>query len=80
MDSREILNLSQARQVAPSRALLAIAEQQRDKIRKQVEASPKISDVIKEDFRFKLGQIAAYNWLLEQPARAERKIDSLPED
>ncbi len=78
-DSADLLLAAGAMSVGASRALLRAVESRRDMIRKVNETNPKISDDIKEDFRFKAGAVWALNWLLDLPGECQKQLKRLPE-
>ena len=62
--SEDFHMVSAAREVGASRALLNAAGVKRDRMRKQVEDSPKRSETLKEDVVYKLGMISGLNFIL----------------
>ena len=64
-DTRDVVRIAEARSTGVGTALLKAIEAKRDEVRKKMESAPKVSDDIKEDFRFLLGMVYMGNWILE---------------
>ncbi len=67
--------VSRANETGAGRGLLSAARIKRDEIRKQVESNPQISNDIKKDFRYQLGQTDALNFMIDLPGEARKQIE-----
>lgn len=54
------------------KAFLKAATKRRDSERQALELNPQESREIRHDFRYKLGYVAALNWILELPQEVQQ--------
>lgn len=67
--------VSGANSTGVGKALLSAVKIKRDEIREITESKPLVSDDIKKDFRYQLGQINALNFVIDLPGEARNKIE-----
>jgi len=79
-DGRQFQHLSEIRQVGVANAMLNGVEIKRDEVRRDSETRPQIcNDDFRKDIRWKLGFVAALNWVLDLPGEAQKYLDHLPD-
>jgi hypothetical protein len=76
-DSPDINLLADSLEYGSSRALIYAITKQRDQLRIEVEDRPQRDDSeLRNDIIYKLGTIAALNWILSIPTKARELITS----
>ena len=81
LTNQEFDFISKAKQLSATKVFLTVIERLRDEERRLNEANPKIDNGnLKNDFRYKLGMIGAFNMLLDLPGEAQEYIKNLEGD
>ena len=68
--SEAILHVAAAKEILAAREILTAVGIKIDKVRRQSDENPVLSDEIKKDIRYQLGMIAGLKWVLELPVMA----------
>jgi len=78
-DSRRIINIANAYDSGPTVALLEAIDRRKGEIMSDVIKKPEIHNEIKRDVRYKLGMLAAFEWIEQLTPDAKRYIENIDE-